>query len=147
MLMPKRVKYRRVHRGRMKGKAHKGNTITYGDYGLQALEPAWITSNQIEAARRAMTRSVKRGGNVWIKIFPNKPVTEKPAETRMGSGKGSPEYWVAVIKPGRILFEMGGVSEEEAREAMRLAAHKLPIKTKFVAREDSQDKGGEANES
>ena len=147
MLMPKRVKYRRVHRGRMKGKAHKGNTITYGDYGLQALEPAWITSNQIEAARRAMTRSVKRGGNVWIKIFPNKPVTEKPAETRMGSGKGSPEYWVAVIKPGRILFEMGGVSEEDAREAMRLAAHKLPIKTKFVARGDSQDKGGEADES
>lgn len=147
MLMPKRVKYRRVHRGRMKGKAHKGNSITYGDYGLQALEPAWITSNQIEAARRAMTRSVKRGGSVWIKIFPNKPVTEKPAETRMGSGKGSPEYWVSVVKPGRILFEMGGVSEEEAREAMRLAAHKLPIKTKFVTRGDSQDKGGEANES
>ena len=147
MLMPKRVKYRRVHRGRMKGKAHKGNSITYGDYGLQALEPAWITSNQIEAARRAMTRYVKRGGNVWIKIFPNKPVTEKPAETRMGSGKGSPEYWVSVVKPGRVLFEMGGVSEEDAREAMRLAAHKLPIKTKFVTREDAQDKGGEANES
>src|SRR5690554_1694587 len=147
MLMPKRVKYRRVHRGRMKGKAQKGNTITYGEFGLQALEPAWITSNQIEAARRAMTRHVKRGGNVWIKIFPNKPVTEKPAETRMGSGKGSPEYWVSVVKPGRILFEMGGVSEEDAREAMRLAAHKLPIKTKFVTREDSQDKGGEADES
>ena len=145
--MPKRVKYRRVHRGRMKGKALRGNTVTYGDFGLQALEPAWITSNQIEAARRAMTRYVKRGGNVWIKIFPDKPVTEKPAETRMGSGKGSPEYWVAVVKPGRILFEMGGVAEEDAREAMRLAAHKLSIKTKFVKREDAQDKGGEANES
>jgi len=147
MLMPKRVKYRRVHRGRMKGKAHRGNTITYGDYGLQALEPTWITSNQIEAARRAMTRYVKRGGNIWIKVFPDKPVTEKPAETRMGSGKGSPEYWVAVVKPGRILFEMGGVSEEEAREAMRLAAHKLPIKTKFVSRDEGIEKGGEANES
>ncbi len=147
MLMPKRVKYRRVHRGRMKGKALRGNTVTYGEFGLQALEPAWITSNQIEAARRAMTRYVKRGGNVWIKIFPDKPVTEKPAETRMGSGKGSPEYWVAVVKPGRILFEMGGVAEEDAREAMRLAAHKLSIKTKFVKREDTQDKGGEANES
>ncbi|HEY8363223.1 MAG TPA: 50S ribosomal protein L16 [Tissierellaceae bacterium] len=146
MLMPKRVKYRRVHRGRMKGKATRGNTITYGEYGLQALEPGWITSNQIEAARRAMTRYVKRGGNVWIKIFPDKPVTEKPAETRMGAGKGSPEYWVAVVKPGRILFEMGGVSEEDAREAMRLASHKLPIKTKFVAREEVQEKGGEANE-
>ena len=145
--MPKRVKYRRVHRGRMKGQAHRGNTITYGEFGLQALEPAWITSNQIEAARRAMTRYVKRGGNVWIKIFPDKPVTEKPAETRMGSGKGSPEYWVAVVKPGRILFEMGGVSEEDAREAMRLAAHKLSIKTKFVTREEAQEKGGEANES
>ena len=145
--MPKRVKYRRVHRGRMKGNAHRGNTITYGEFGLQALEPAWITSNQIEAARRAMTRSVKRGGNIWIKVFPDKPVTEKPAETRMGSGKGSPEYWVAVVKPGRILFEMGGVSEEAAREAMRLAAHKLPIKTKFVTREETQEKGGEANES
>lgn len=144
--MPKRVKYRRVHRGRMKGKATRGNTITYGEYGLQALEPGWITSNQIEAARRAMTRYVKRGGNVWIKIFPDKPVTEKPAETRMGAGKGSPEYWVAVVKPGRILFEMGGVSEEDAREAMRLASHKLPIKTKFVAREEVQEKGGEANE-
>jgi large subunit ribosomal protein L16 len=146
MLMPKRVKYRRVHRGRMKGKATKGNKITYGEYGLQALEPAWITSNQIEAARRAMTRYIKRGGNIWIKVFPDKPITEKPAETRMGSGKGSPEYWVAVVKPGRILFEMGGVSEEVAREAMRLAAHKLPIKTKFVTREDVQEKGGEANE-
>ena len=131
MLLPKRVKYRRVHRGRMKGTAHSGNTVTYGDYGLQATEPAWITSNQIEAARIAMTRYIKRGGQVWIKIFPDKPVTEKPAETRMGSGKGSPEYWVAVVKPGRILFEIGGVSEELAREAMRLAAHKLPVKCKF----------------
>jgi len=147
MLMPKRVKRRKVHRGRMKGKAQRGNTITYGEFGLQALEPAWITSNQIESARRAMTRYVKRGGNIWIKIFPDKPVTEKPAETRMGSGKGSPEYWVAVVKPGRILFEMGGVSEEDAREAMRLAAHKLPIKTKFVIREDMEEEGGEANES
>ena len=145
--MPKRVKYRRVHRGRMKGKAHRGNTITYGEFGLQALEPAWITSNQIEAARRAMTRYVKRGGNIWIKVFPDKPVTEKPAETRMGSGKGAPSYWVAVVKPGRILFEMGGVSEEDAREAMRLAAHKLSIKTKFVTRDEGQEKGGEANES
>ncbi len=144
--MPKRVKYRRVHRGRMKGNATRGNNITYGEYGLQALEPAWITSNQIEAARRAMTRYIKRGGNIWIKVFPDKPVTEKPAETRMGSGKGSPEYWVAVVKPGRILFEMGGVSEDIAREAMRLAAHKLPIKTKFVTRDDSGEKGGEANE-
>ena len=147
MLMPKRVKYRKVHRGRMKGDAHRGNTITYGEYGLQALEPTWITSNQIEAARRAMTRYVKRGGNIWIKVFPDKPVTEKPAETRMGSGKGSPEYWVAVVKPGRILFEMGGVSEEDAREAMRLAAHKLSIKTKFVMRDEGQEKGGESNES
>ena len=144
--MPKRVKYRRVHRGRMKGKATRGNTITYGEFGLQALEPAWITSNQIEAARRAMTRYVRRGGNIWIKVFPDKPITEKPAETRMGAGKGAPEYWVAVVKPGRILFEMGGVSEEDAREAMRLAAHKLPIKTKFIAREETQEKGGEANE-
>lgn len=131
----------------MKGKAMRGNTVTYGEFGLQALEPAWITSNQIESARRAMTRYVKRGGNIWIKVFPDKPVTEKPAETRMGSGKGSPEYWVAVVKPGRIMFEMGGVTEEDAREAMRLAAHKLPIKTKFVTREETQDKGGEANES
>lgn len=142
MLMPKRVKYRRVHRGRMTGKAQRGNTLTYGDYGLQALEPAWITSNQIEAARRAMTRYIKRGGNIWIKVFPDKPVTEKPAETRMGSGKGAPAYWVAVVKPGRIMFEMSGVSEEVAREAMRLAARKLPIKTKFVMKE----KDGESNE-
>ncbi|MDL2310862.1 50S ribosomal protein L16 [Peptostreptococcaceae bacterium OttesenSCG-928-C18] len=146
MLMPKRVKYRKVHRGRMTGKAYKGNTITYGEYALQAVEPCWMTSNQIEAARRAMTRYIKRGGNIWIKVFPDKPVTEKPAEVRMGSGKGSPEYWVAVVKPGRILFEMSGVSEEVAREAMRLAAHKLPIKTKFVAR-DNTDKDGEANEN
>lgn len=142
MLMPKRVKYRRVHRGRMKGKAQRGNTLTYGEYGLQALEPAWITSNQIEAARRAMTRYIKRGGNIWIKIFPDKPVTEKPAETRMGSGKGAPEYWVSVVKPGRIMFEMSGVSDEVAREAMRLAAMKLPIKSKIVMRE----KDGESNE-
>lgn len=145
--MPKRVKYRKVHRGRMKGKAHRGNTITYGEYGLQALEPAWITSNQIEAARRAMTRYIKRGGNIWIKVFPDKPVTEKPAETRMGAGKGSPEYWVAVVKPGRIMFEMGGVPEEAAREAMRLAAHKLPIKTKFVKRDEGIEKGGETSEN
>ncbi len=130
MLMPKRVKRRRVHRGRMKGKAQKGNTITYGQYGLVAMQPAWITSNQIEAARIAMTRYIKRGGHVWIKIFPHKPVTEKPAETRMGSGKGSPEYWVAVVKPGRVMFEIAGVSEEIAREALRLASHKLPIKCK-----------------
>lgn len=142
MLLPKRVKYRRVHRGRLTGKAYRGNTITYGDFGLQATEPAWITSNQIEAARIAMTRYIKRGGQVWIKIFPDKPITEKPAETRMGSGKGSPEYWVAVVKPGRILFEIGGVSEELAREAMRLAAHKLPIKCKFVIRE-TEEKGSE----
>ena len=135
MLMPKRVKYRRVHRGRLKGEAHRGNTITYGDYGLVALEPAWITSNQIEAARIAMTRYIRRGGQVWIKIFPDKPITEKPAETRMGSGKGSPEYWVAVVKPGRVLFEMNGVSEEVAKEAMRLATHKLPIKCRFVTKE------------
>ena len=135
MLLPKRVKYRRVQRGRLKGKATRGNTVTYGDFGLQALEPAWITSNQIEAARIAMTRYIKRGGQVWIKIFPDKPITEKPAETRMGSGKGSPEYWVAVVKPGRVMFEIGGVPEELAREAMRLASHKLPIKTKFIAKE------------
>ena len=135
MLMPKRSKYRRVHRGRMKGKATRGSTLTYGDYGLVATEPAWITSNQIEAARIAMTRYIRRGGNVWIKIFPDKPVTEKPAETRMGSGKGSPEYWVAVVKPGRILFEMGGVPLEDAREAMKLASYKLPIKCKFIARD------------
>ena len=136
MLLPKRVKYRRVHRGRLTGKATRGNKITYGEFGLVALEPAWITSNQIEAARIAMTRYTKRGGQVWIKIFPDKPVTEKPAETRMGSGKGSPEYWVAVVKPGRVMFEIAGVSEEVAREALRLASHKLPIKTKFAKRED-----------
>ena len=140
--MPKRVKHRRVHRGRMKGKAYSGNTITYGEYGLQALEPTWMTANQIEAARRAMTRYIKRGGNVWIKVFPDKPVTKKPAEVRMGSGKGAPEYWVAVVKPGRILFEMGGVSEEVAREAMRLASMKLPVRTKFVMK----DKDGDSNE-
>ena len=143
MLLPKRVKYRRVHRGRMKGKATRGNKVTYGEFGLRAVEPAWITSNQIEAARIAMTRSTKRGGKVWIKVFPHKPVTEKPAETRMGSGKGSPEYWVAVVKPGRILFEIAGVSEEAAREAMRLASHKLPCKTKFVVRELESESGGE----
>ena len=138
MLLPKRVKYRRVHRGRLKGKAYRGNKVTYGDYGLQALEPSWITSNQIEAARIAMTRYIKRGGQVWIKIFPDKPITEKPAETRMGSGKGSPEYWVAVVKPGRVLFEIKGVAEETAREAMRLAMHKLPIKCKFVIKAEQE---------
>ncbi len=137
MLLPKRVKYRRVHRGRLTGKATRGNTVTYGDYGLQALEPAWISSNQIEAARVAMTRYIKRGGQVWIKIFPDKPITEKPAETRMGSGKGSPEYWVAVVKPGRVMFEIAGVPEETAREALRLAANKLPIKCKFVCKEET----------
>ena len=142
MLMPKRVKYRRVQRGRLKGKASRGNTITYGSYGLVATEPAWITSNQIEAARIAMTRYVKRGGKVWIKIFPDKPVTEKPAETRMGSGKGSPEYWVAVVKPGRVMFEIAGVSEEVAREALRLASYKLPLRCKFVTKE-TYGKGGE----
>ena len=142
MLLPKRVKYRRVHRGRMTGKATRGNKIAYGEFGLQALEPGWITSNQIEAARIAMTRYTKRGGQVWIKIFPDKPITEKPAETRMGSGKGSPEYWVAVVKPGRVMFEIGGVSEELAREAMRLAMHKLPIKCRFVAKE-TQEKESE----
>ena len=135
MLMPKRVKYRRVHRGRMKGKASRGNQVTYGEYGLVAMEPAWIKSNQIEAARIVMTRYTKRGGKVFIKIFPDKPVTKKPAETRMGSGKGSPEYWVAVVKPGRVLFEMSGVDESVAREAMRLASNKLPIKCKFVKKE------------
>ena len=138
MLLPKRVKFRRVMRGRMKGKALRGNKVTNGTFGLQATEPAWITSRQIEAARIAMTRYIKRGGQVWIKIFPDKPITEKPAETRMGSGKGSPEYWVAVVKPGRVMFEMDGVSEEVAREAMRLAMHKLPIKCKFVKREDGE---------
>ncbi len=140
MLMPKRSKYRRVQRGRMKGKALRGNTVTYGEYGLVATEPAWITSAQIEAARIAMTRYIKRGGQVWIKIFPDKPVTEKPAETRMGSGKGSPEYWVSVVKPGKVLFEMGGVSEEDAKEAMRLASHKLPIKCKIIAKEAAAEK-------
>ena len=136
MLLPKRVKRRKVQRGRLKGTAHKGNKVTYGDFGLVALEPSWITSRQIEAARIAMTRYIKRGGQVWIKIFPDKPITEKPAGTRMGSGKGSPEKWVAVVKPGRVMFEIGGVSEETAREAMRLAMHKLPIKCKFVKKEE-----------
>lgn len=145
MLMPKRVKYRRQHRGSMKGTAQKGNTVTYGEYGLQAAECGWITSRQIEAARIAMTRSIKRGGKVWIKIFPHKPVTQKPAETRMGSGKGSPEFWVAVVKPGKIMFEIAGVSEAQAKEAIRLAQHKLPVRSKFVSREDTI--GGEANES
>ena len=140
MLLPKRVKYRRVHRGRLTGKAMRGNTVTYGDYGLQALEPAWISSRQIEAARIAMTRYIKRGGQVWIKIFPDKPITKKPAEVRMGSGKGAVEYWVAVVKPSRVMFEIGGVSEELAREAMRLAANKLPIKCKFITK---QEMGGE----
>ena len=138
MLMPKRVKYRRVQRGRMTGNATRGNTVTQGQYGLVALEPAWVQSKQIEAARIDMTRYIKRGGHVWIKIFPDKPITEKPAETRMGSGKGSPEYWAAVVKPGRVLFEMDGVAEDVAREAMRLAGHKLPIKTKFVTREETE---------
>ena len=141
MLMPKRVKRRRVHRGRMTGKAMRGNTISYGQYAIQALEPGWIKSNQIEAARVAMTRYMKRGGKVWIKIFPDKPVTKKPAETRMGSGKGAPEFWVAVVKPGRIMFEVSGVDEAVAREAMRLAQHKLPIKTKFIVRE--KEAGGD----
>jgi len=145
MLMPKRVKYRRVHRGRMKGKATRGNKVVYGDFGIQALEPGWITSNQIEAARVAMTRYIKRGGKVWIKIFPDKPVTAKPAETRMGSGKGSPEYWVAVVKPGRILFEVAGITEEVARPAISRAIHKLPIKCKFVSRA-VQEMEDEANE-
>lgn len=145
--MPKRVKRRKQHRGRMKGKALRGNTVTYGDFGLVATEPAWITSNQIEAARIAINRRIKRGGQVWIKIFPHKPVTQKPAETRMGAGKGSPEYWVAVVKPGRVMFELSGVDEELAREAMRLAAMKLPIKCKFVTRQDIVEKDGEANES
>jgi len=143
MLMPKRVKHRKVHRGRMTGKATRGNQVNYGDYGIQALEPGWITSNQIEAARIAMTRYIKRGGQVWIKIFPDKSVTKKPAETRMGKGKGSPEYWVAVVKPGRVMFELAGVPEDVAREAMRLAQHKLPIKTKFILKEDTQA-GGES---
>ena len=140
MLLPKRVKYRRVQRGRMKGTAHRGNFVSNGEYGLMALEPCWLKANQIEAARIAMTRYIKRGGQVWIKIFPDKPVTKKPAETRMGSGKGSPEYWVAVVKPGRVMFEIAGVDRELAEEAMRLAAHKLPIKCKFVTKEET---GGE----
>lgn len=145
MLMPKRVKWRRPHKPRkLSGRAHKGNEIAYGEFGLQALEPGWITSRQIEAARIAMTRYIRRGGKVWIKIFPDRPITYKPAETRMGSGKGTPEYWVAVVKPGRVLFELAGVSEEVAREAMRLAAHKLPIKTKFITRAEL---GGDASES
>ena len=139
MLLPKRVKHRKQFRGRMKGKAQRGNKVTHGDFGLQALEPAWITNRQIEAARIAMTRYIKRGGQVWIKIFPDKPITAKPAETRMGSGKGSPEYWVAVVKPGRVMFEMDGVAEEVAKEAMRLASHKLPIKTKFMTREQNEE--------
>ncbi len=145
MLMPKRVKRRRVFRGRMKGRAQRGNFIAYGEYGLVAVEPSWVTSQQIEAARIALTRHTKRGGQVWIKIFPDKPVTEKPAETRMGSGKGSPEYWVAVVKPDRVLFEIAGVSETVAREALRLAGHKLPLKTKIIKRQDiTKEAGGEA---
>ena len=143
MLMPKRVKRRKVMRGRMKGKAQRGNFLAYGDFGLVATQPGWITSNQIEAARQAMTRHTKRGGQVWIKIFPDKPITAKPAETRMGSGKGAPEYWVAVVKPGRVLFEIKGVSEEIAREALRLASHKLPIKSKFIKREEVKNGGDE----
>jgi large subunit ribosomal protein L16 len=136
MLMPKRVKYRKAHRGRMKGKAGRGNEVSFGEFGLQALEPCWMTSRQIEAARRAIVRHVKRGGKLWIRVFPDKPVTAKPAETRMGSGKGNVDHWVAVVKPGRVIFEIAGVREEAAREAMRLASHKLPIKTQFVARQD-----------
>ena len=148
MLMPKRVKYRRVQRGRMRGKASRGNFVAYGDYGMVATEPCWITANQIEAARVAINRYLKRGGQVWIKIFPDKPVTKKPAETRMGSGKGAPEFWVAVVKPGRVLFEIAGVDEATAREAIRLASHKLPCKTKFIARENAaaEETGGEADE-
>ena len=142
MLMPKRVKRRRVMRGRMKGKASRGNFVAYGEYGLQATEPCWVTSQQIEAARIALTRYTKRGGQVWIKIFPDKPVTEKPAETRMGSGKGNPEYWVAVVKPGRVLFEIAGVPEETAREALRLASHKLPMKSKIITREAQNTEAG-----
>ena len=142
MLMPKRVKYRKVQRGRMTGVASRGNKVVYGEYGIQAMEPGWITGNQIEAARIAMTRYTKRGGKVWIKIFPDKPITEKPAETRMGSGKGSPEYWVAVVKPGRVMFEIAGVSEEVAREALRLASHKLPVKCKVVKKETAETENG-----
>jgi len=144
MLTPKRTKYRKQHRPSLKGKAHKGNTVTYGEFGLQALEPAWITNRQIESARIAINRHVKRGGQLWIKIFPDRPITAKPAETRMGKGKGSPEHWVAVVKPGRVMFELSGVNEEVAREAMRLAAHKLPIKCSFVKREEM---GGEVSEN
>ncbi|WP_053942274.1 50S ribosomal protein L16 [Kallipyga gabonensis] len=143
MLMPKRVKHRRVHRGRMKGVATRGNSLAYGEYGLMAMEPCWMTANQIEAARRAMTRYIKRGGNIWIKVFPDKPVSKKPAEVRMGSGKGAPEYWVAVVKPGRILFEMSGVAPEIAQEAMRLASAKLPIKTKMVTSDAVGQEGDE----
>lgn len=142
MLIPRRVKHRRVHRGRMRGKSHRGTELTFGEYGLKALEPGWITNRQIEAARIAMTRHIRRGGKVWIKVFPDKPITKKPAETRMGSGKGSPEQWVAVVRPGRVMFELAGVAEELAREAMRLAAQKLPIKVKFIMRDDVS--GGEA---
>ena len=148
MLMPKRVKRRKQMRGRMKGKALRGNKVTYGDFGIQALEPSWVTSNQIEAARIAMTRYIKRGGKGWIKIFPDKPITAKPAETRMGSGKGTPEYWVAVVKPGRVMFEIGGVAEETAREALRLAIHKLPIKCKIVTKAEQQaEMEGESSEN
>ena len=147
MLMPKRVKHRKVQRGNMRGKATRGNFLAYGDYGIVATEPCWVTSNQIEAARIAINRFIKRGGKLWIKIFPDKPVTKKPAETRMGSGKGAPEFWVAVVKPGRILFELSGVPEDIAREAMRLASHKLPVKTKFVTRRDFEEMGGEVNEN
>lgn len=146
MLMPKKVKHRKVQRGRMKGKATRGNSIAYGDYAIQATECAWITNNQIESARIAINRYIRRGGKLWIKVFPDKPVTKKPAETRMGKGKGSPEYWVAVVKPGRILFELSGVPEDTAREAMRLASHKLPIKTKFVTKRDFEEVGGESDE-
>ena len=147
MLIPKRVKHRKQMRGKMKGKAARGNFVSYGEFGLQAAEPGWITSNQIEAARQAMTRYTKRGGKIWIKIFPDKPVTQKPAETRMGSGKGAPEYWVAVVKPGRVLFEIAGVEEEVAREALRLAVNKLPIRCKFVTRQQTEEMVGDANES
>lgn len=148
MLMPKRVKFRRVHRGRMTGKASRGNMVSFGDYGLMATECGWVTDRQIEAARIAMTRYIKRGGNVWIRIFPDKPVTQKPAETRMGSGKGSPEFWVAVIKPGRVMFEIGGIIEADAKEALRLAMHKLPVSSKIVSKADFEEvKEGEANEA
>lgn len=142
MLMPKRVKYRKTHRGRMKGKATRGNRISFGEFGLQALEPSWVTSRQIEAARRAIVRHVRRGGKLWIRVFPDKPVTKKPAESRMGSGKGSVDHWVVVVKPGRVLFEIAGVGEEQAREAFRLASHKLPIKTQFITREEAEGEAG-----